>query len=321
VGHRAGAASATESGRLGNLQEGIIMGSAMGLPASPVVVGFDGSAAARSAVHYGAREALLRGCGLRIVHAFGWPVILPPFHAPYDQHDRGPRAAMLDLLTQTAQQVQADHPRLSVTTRLVDGSPGGVLVGVSRVAQLLVVGHRGLGGFSGLLLGSVAAQTAGHARCPVVVVRGDSPPDGAPVVLGTDGSSGANRAAEVAFAQAQLRDVDLILAHHQPAPRSPANAIAAAHPGFWAMVGDPAAGALGVGARYPDVKYRTEVLPGDSVASALIAFARHTSAGLLVVGSRGRGGFRGLVMGSTSRNLIEHAPCPVMVVPALHDVD
>ena len=85
-------------------------------------------------------------------------------------------------------------------------------------------------------------------------------------------------------------------------------------------MGDPAAGALGVGARYPDVKYRTEVVPGDSVASALITFARRTSAGLLVVGSRGLGGFRGLVMGSTSRNVIEHAPCPVMVVPAALDV-
>lgn len=287
----------------------------------PVVVGFDGSAAARAAVHYGAREALRRGCGLRIVHAFGWPVILPPFHAPYDQLVQGPRAAMLDLLAQTAHEVRADHPSLSVTTRLIDGSPGGVLVDVSRDAQLLVVGHRGLGGFAGLLVGSVAAQVSGHARCPVVVVRGEYPPDGAPVVLGTDGSPGANRAAEVAFAQAQLRTVELILAHHQPARRSSAGAIATVDPGFWVTVGDPAAGALGVGARYPDVKYRTEVAPGESVASALITFARRTSAGLLVVGSRGLGGFRGLVMGSTSRNLIEHAPCPVMVVPVVHVVD
>jgi nucleotide-binding universal stress UspA family protein len=286
----------------------------------PVVVGFDGSATARSAVHYSTREAQRRGCGLHIVHAFGWPVIGPPFHAPYDQHDQGPRAAMLNLLAQTAHEVRADRPSLSVTTRLIDGSSGGVLVDISREAQLLVVGHRGLGGFAGLLAGSVAAQAAAHARCPVVIVRGDPAPDGAPIVLGTDGSPGANRAAEIAFAQAQLRDVELILAHHQPARRSSAGAIVTGDPGFWATVGDPAAGALGVGARYPDVKYRTEVVPGESVASALVAFARRTSAGLLVVGSRGLGGFRGLVMGSTSRNVIEHASCPVMVVPAAHDV-
>jgi nucleotide-binding universal stress UspA family protein len=226
---------------------------------------------------------------------------------------------MLDLLTQTAQQARADHPSLSVTTRLIDGSPGGVLVDVSRDAELLVVGHRGLGGFTGLLAGSVAAQASAHARCPVVIVRGDAPCDDAPIMLGTDGSPGANRAAEVAFAQAQLLDVELILAHHQPGRGSSPGAIAAGDPGFWVTVGDPAAGGLGVGARYPDVKYRTEVVSGDSVAAALIALVGRTSAGLLVVGSRGLGGFRGLVMGSTSRNLIEHAPCPVMVVPAIHD--
>jgi nucleotide-binding universal stress UspA family protein len=288
---------------------------------TPVVVGFDGSATAQAAVHYGAREALRRGCGLRIVHALGWPVVLPPFRAPYDQHDQGPRAAMLDLLAQTAHQVHADLPGLSVTTRLIDGSPGAVLVDASREAQLLVVAHRGWGGFAGLLVGSVAAQIVGHTHCPVVVVRGDDPPEGAPVVLGTDGSSGANRAAEVAFALAQLRDVELILAHHQPARASSAATIATGNPAFWATVGDPEAGALGAGARYPDVKYRTEIVPGDTVASALITFARRTSAGLLVVGSRGRGGFRGLVTGSTPRNLIEHAPCPVLVVPPVHDGD
>jgi nucleotide-binding universal stress UspA family protein len=226
---------------------------------------------------------------------------------------------MLDLLAQTAHDVQADHHHLSVTTRLIDGSPGGVLIDASRDAQLLVLGHRGLGGFAGLLIGSVAAQTTGHARCPVVVVRGDDPPVGAPVVLGTDGSPQANRAAEVAFAQARLRDVELVLAHHQPAGKSSAGASVTGNPGFWATVGD--AGALGAGARYPDVKYRTEVVPGNSVASALTAFARRASAGLLVVGTRGLGGFRGLVMGSTSRALIEHASCPVMVVPAVHDSD
>jgi nucleotide-binding universal stress UspA family protein len=284
-----------------------------------VVVGFDGSATGRSAVHYAAQEAVRRGCDLWIVHAFGWQVLMPPFHGPHDAYDLGPREAARDLLAHIAHEVQVDHPRLSVTTRLVDGSPGAVLVDASREAGLVVVGHRGLGGFVGLLVGSVAAQTAAHAHCPVVVVRGDRPPGGAPVVLGTDGSSGANRAAEVAFAQAQLRDVELILAHHRSRRTSPAGAIATGSPGFWAMVGDPGAGAYGIGARYPDVKYRTEIVPGDSVAAALIAIARRTHAGLLVVGSRGRGGFRGLVMGSTSRELVEHAPCPVVVIPSVRD--
>jgi nucleotide-binding universal stress UspA family protein len=285
-----------------------------------VVVGFDGSASARSAVRYAAREAVRSSSDLWIVHAFGWQVLLPPFHAPYDEHDPGPRATALDLLAHTAREVQDDHPHLSVSTRLVDGSPGPVLVDATRDARLLVVGHRGLGGFVGLLVGSVAAHAAGHADCPVVVVRGDHPPDGAPIVLGTDGSPEANRAAEVAFAQAQLRDVELILAHHRSRRTSLAGASTTGSPGFWAAVGDPGAGAYGIGARYPDVHYRTEVVPGDSVAGALIGIARRTHAGLLVVGSRGRGGLRGLVTGSTSRELIEHAPCPVIVIPPVHGV-
>jgi nucleotide-binding universal stress UspA family protein len=137
-----------------------------------VIVGFDGSAPARVAVRYAADEALRRGCDLYLFHAFGWPLIYPPFGGGYDPHDRGPRVATQDLLAQTARDVEQEQPNLSVHTRLVDGSPGGVLVEASREAELLVVGHRGLGGFTGLLAGSVGIQAAGHALCPVVVVRG-----------------------------------------------------------------------------------------------------------------------------------------------------
>jgi nucleotide-binding universal stress UspA family protein len=76
------------------------------------------------------------------------------------------------------------------------------------------------------------------------------------------------------------------------------------------------AGVRGVAERYADVKWRVKVVHGDSAATALMAVAGGKEAGLLVVGSRGAGGFRAVVMGSTSRTLIEHAPCPVMVVPS-----
>ncbi|MEU4427442.1 universal stress protein [Actinoplanes sp. NPDC024001] len=283
---------------------------------APVIVGFDGSETARSAVHYGAREAQRRGSELRIMHVLGWPVILPPFHAPYDQHDQGPRAAMLDLLAKAAHEVQQEHAGLKVTTHLLDGSASAVLLDASRSAQLLVVGHRGAGGFPGLLTGSVATQVAGHAHCPVVIVHDDDHLTGdGPIVVGTDGSSGARQAAEAAFQQARLRDTELILAYQTPR-RSTAGAIATSTLPFWATVGDAAAGAHGAGARHPDVRYRTEVVSGDSAASALIALSARVEAGLLVVGSRGLGGFRGLVTGSTSRSLIDHAPCPLMVVPS-----
>lgn len=162
---------------------------------APVVAGFDGSAPARVAVRFAADEAVLRGGDLFLYHAFSWPLIYPPLVAESEPDPRGPRVAMLTLLTQTAREVERDHPGLSVHTRFVDGSPGGVLVAASQDAGLLVVGHRGLGGFTGLLAGSVGMQAAGHAGCPVVVVRGEAGPAGAPIVLGVDGSAGATRPA------------------------------------------------------------------------------------------------------------------------------
>lgn len=275
--------------------------------AAPVIVGFDGSAAAHDAVGYGAAEALLRGCELHLVHAFGWPLIYPPFGAGYDPHDHGPRAAMLDAVAQTARATERAHPGLSARSRIVDGSPGGVLVTASHDARLLVVGHRGAGGFAGLLAGSVGMQAAGHAHCPVVIVRGSSGPADAPVVLGVDGSPGARDAADAAFAHARRRGAEILVVHHQPAD---ADLQPPAEDRLAASVRD-------VADHYADVKWRTEGLRGgDSAATALMAAADERGAGLVVVGSRGIGGFRAMVMGSTSRTLIEHAPCPVMVVPA-----
>jgi nucleotide-binding universal stress UspA family protein len=285
---------------------------------APVIVGFDGSTAAYDAVGYGAGEAVLRGGELHLVHAFSWPLIYPPFGAKYDPHDHGPRSAMLDVMSRTARETGRAHSGLSVRSRIVDGSPGEVLVTASRDAELLVVGHRGAGGFAGLLAGSVGMQAAGHAHCPVVVVRGTSRSAAAPVVLGVDGSHGARAAADAAFAQARRQRTELLIVHHQPphAGRSEAEAAAAGHSSHPLAVDQFEASTRGVADRYRDVKWRTEVRGGHSAATALMAAADDCGAGLVVVGSRGVGGFRAMVMGSTSRTLIEHAPCPVTVVPS-----
>lgn len=99
---------------------------------APVIVGFDGSKSARAAVRYGADEAVLRDRELRLVYAFIWPLIYPPIGTEYDPHDRGARVATLNLLAVTARDVQQDHPQLSVSTRLLDGSPGGPGGGLRR---------------------------------------------------------------------------------------------------------------------------------------------------------------------------------------------
>jgi nucleotide-binding universal stress UspA family protein len=283
----------------------------------PVVAGFDGSAPAHVAVRFAANEAVLRGCDLFLYHAFSWPLIYPPLLAASEPQPHGPRVAMLTLLTQTARDVERDHPGLSVHTRIIDGSPGGVLVTASQEAGLLVVGHRGLGGFTGLLAGSVGMQAAGHAGCPVMVVRGEGGPAGAPIVLGVDGSAGARAAADAAFAQAHRRHVELLVVHHQ-APsisRAEAEVVAAGHGLHAPTVDEFAESVQGIAERYGDVQWQGTVVHGDSAATALMAAADAAGAGLLVVGSRGVGGFRAMVMGSTSRTLVEHAPCPVMVIP------
>jgi nucleotide-binding universal stress UspA family protein len=281
-----------------------------------VIVGVDGSKSARSAVRFGADEAMLRGCDLRLLHAFSWPLFYPPLGAEFDPHDRGLRVRMLTMLAESAHDVERDHPHLTVDTRLIDGSPGGVLVTASRDAELLVVGHRGLGGFIGLLAGSVGTQLAGYAHCPVVVVRDEVAPIDAPIVLGVDGSACARSAAEAAFAQAQRRGAELLVVYNRLpyASGAAAEAVAGGHlpP---SAVDEVQLSLRGVTERYGDVKFRVETMPGNSAAAALMDTARNAQAGLVVVGSRGIGGFRGLVMGSTSRSLIEHAPCPVLVVP------
>jgi len=288
---------------------------------APVIVGFDGSASALIAVRYGAEEALLRGCDLHLFHAFGWPLLHPPSGAEHDRAELGPRGAMLNLLAQTARNIE--RPRLSVHSHLVDGSPGGVLVAASHKADLLVVGHRGLGGFIGLLAGSVGVQVAGHANCPTVVVRGAAGLRKGPIVLGVDGSPGAYAAADAAFAQAYRRGSELLVVHRQPPSpgRVGARAVAAGHNPHLATVEAIARAVRGIADRYSAVSWSAEVRHGDSAPTALMAAAEEMRAGLLVVGKRGFGGFRAMILGSTSRTLIEHAPCPVMVVPpAVHPV-
>jgi nucleotide-binding universal stress UspA family protein len=290
-------------------------------PELPVIVGFDGSTAAYAAVRYGADEAWLRGCALQLVNAFSWPLLYPLFGAVDDPGEQNLRLRMLGLLAGNARELRRDRPGLSVATRTFDGSPGGVLIAASRDAALLVVGHRGMGGFAGLLAGSVGIQAAGHAHCPVLVVRGEAVSADAPVVLGVDGSPAAGSAADEAFAHAGRRAAELLAVHSVPRHSVPRHAVPAGAVPVGGRGGrepapdDFAAGLHAVADRHDEVSYRTEVIPGDSAATTLIAVAHRARAGLIVVGSRGVGGFRGLVMGSTSRALIEHAPCPVMVVP------
>lgn len=184
--------------------------------ARTVVVGIDGSESALEAVRWAAREADRRQVPLRLVNAFGWPDTRHIGDAGFGGGSREVllRSARKELAAAAAVADQA-APGMVVEQQLVVGFPVPVLQAEATRAQLVVLGHRGLGGFTGLLVGSVAVALAAHAACPVIVVRGsglDAPSEG-PVVVGVDGSPTSEAAIAFAFGAAAARGVPLVAVH------------------------------------------------------------------------------------------------------------
>jgi nucleotide-binding universal stress UspA family protein len=146
-----------------------------------IVVGVDGSETSREALRWAADEAVARGAELQVVHAWEVPTIgvgvgLTPGRrttaAPEGQQQEA-RQLVTDMVTQEL----TDHALRDIRPSVGRGSPASVLIDAARGADLLVVGSRGLGGFKGLLLGSVSTKMANHAPCPVVIVRPAAPQD------------------------------------------------------------------------------------------------------------------------------------------------
>jgi nucleotide-binding universal stress UspA family protein len=140
---------------------------------SVIVVGVDGSAAAARAIDWALDEARTHGDHVVLVHAWQHPVVTmrsiqaEPWPGVHHLDIEKVAAEALDAVTQAARKRAPDVP---IDFRLVEGHPSKVLVDASSVARLLVVGSRGLGGFKGLLLGSVSSACAHGARCPLVVI-------------------------------------------------------------------------------------------------------------------------------------------------------
>jgi nucleotide-binding universal stress UspA family protein len=211
----------------------------------------------------------------------------------------------------------AAAPGLQPELELVDGTPVETLVRESSEASLLVLGTRGLGGFAGLLVGSTSVALAGRTHCPLVVVRGsDDAGTGKPVVVGVDGTPVGESAIAFAFEQASAHGSELVAVHSWTDP-AVLNALAGgALMADYGMLEEQATVLLaerlaGWQEKYPDVRVTRHVVR-EHPTRTLLHFA--DGAQLVVVGSRGRGGFAGLVLGSTSQHLLHHAPCPVAVV-------
>ncbi|MGC1212371.1 MAG: universal stress protein [Micromonospora sp.] len=280
-----------------------------------ILVGYDGSADAKIALNWAMDEAGRSGRPVRLAYVFEWLTVagwVGPGVAPGIWPDERARREVEDLVHRAAEDAAADRPGLTVHGEVFDGPPALVLQERSDDAGMLVLGSRGHGGFAGLLAGSTAVSVAAHAHCPVVVVRDGQAATSGPVVVGVDGSESSQRALGFAVERAAQRDVPLrvVRVWEPPGERrvGPGFDLEEATATERAAVEDELAQWRET---FPDVPVEVRVTPGNP-AALLVEASREAQ--LVVVGSRGRGGLRGMVLGSVSQQLIHHAHCPVAVV-------
>ncbi|GAA1162383.1 universal stress protein [Ornithinicoccus hortensis] len=287
------------------------------MSARKVVVGYDGTPESVAALEWAAHEANRRGVDLHIGHADPYAAQTLPVY-PLEVGKTVLEAAH-ELLAQATRRAAKVLPEDRITSEAVVTSPASYLIELSEEAELVVTGSRGRGTLAAGLLGSVAYAVAAHARCPVVIVRGETlaPAPGRPVVVGVDRSESSDRAVDQAAAIAADQGVALRLV---TVAAQPAAAV-------WTSYGqlaqdlfreqhrmaDRMVGELSerVAQEHPGLTIESRVIEGDP-GVALANEGRGAS--LLVVGSRGRGGFRGMLLGSISHRVVHAASCPVMVV-------
>ncbi|MFI6596595.1 universal stress protein [Nonomuraea sp. NPDC050536] len=274
----------------------------------PIVVAVDGSEPATVAVHWAADDACRRGLPLRIVHVCEDFSLLP------DEALETQRNYCEGLVAAAADRARERAPGLQITTERTTGNVVEGLIAEAGEADCVVLGSRGLGGFTGLLVGSVGLGVAGHSPGPVVIVRGSAEAAHGEVVAGFDGSPAAEAALEYAFQQARARKARLrvMYAWRMPITGPYAFGMADTIRNIEQGEVEPARERLAPWpGKYPDVPVVEDVVCGHPAYALSNA---SESADLVVVGSRGLGGFASAVLGSVSHAVLHHAACPVAVV-------
>ncbi|WP_067461239.1 universal stress protein [Actinomadura macra] len=273
---------------------------------APITVGIDGSAHAWRALDWAADYAVRHRRPMLLVH--GSRALVHDGAIPEDALRRliAEREGMLDEARHYALKI---HPGLDVSTRLVPVDPGSALVAESDRAGLVAVGSRGLGGFEGLLFGSVGLYTAAHARCPVLVVPRPAPdPDDTPanVVVGIEGRHAEDALLDWAFTEAASRGARITALHAVGAEfAAPDRRVTEDMELSEALAG--------LGERFPDVEVK-HVVADSAPARALVEASEH--AALVVVGARHRHGPSGMALGRVNHAVLHHARSPVVLVPA-----
>ncbi|MEW2433261.1 universal stress protein [Streptomyces caniferus] len=280
----------------------------------PIVVGVESHAHHRLPLAWASDEADRRRLPLVVVHAHGMPTPAgAEGHLPSWQEWRhAARRAAENMLAEAVAFAEARHRGRSVTGLLAEGEPSWVLREQGKEAAMIVLGTDFLSARQELFTStSVALPVVAHARCPVVVVREweHALADAPFLVVGVDGSTASQAAVDFAFEEAALRRARLraIFVWHRPL-LGVLDEGAALHE-CRMMLHEALAGRQG---KHPDVDVHHEVVTGHPV-EVLVRESRHALA--LVTGTRGLGGFTGMVLGSVSQGALHHAQCPLIAVP------
>ena len=274
-----------------------------------IVAGTDGSTGAATALQWARDEAGVHGAAVTAVLA--WDYLNQHHPDGGDAFDPSYSDATADATL--AQWVDAALGNASdVEQRTICDLPVRALLEAGDAADLLVLGARGRGGFEGLLVGSVTDRVTQLATRPVCVVRAPAAVRSGRIVVGVDGSASSTAALRWAAAEAVARDADLDVVHAwrlAPLTAPPAVAItdfSMLEASGEAILDEALADPSLAGARAHGHLRR------GSAAQAVIGLA--SAASLVVVGTRGHGRVAGALLGSVSRQLLHHSPCPVVVV-------
>jgi nucleotide-binding universal stress UspA family protein len=283
-----------------------------------IVVGIDDSPAAKVAVQWAARDAELRNIPLTLVHAVSpdvstWLKTPLPAGVLRWQQDHGRR--LVDEGLKLVEEVAERSGPAGVNTEIVASAAVPTLIKLSKDAEMVVAGSQGSGRWPGRRLGSVSSGLLRHAHCPVAIVHEEdpstpSPPVHAPVLVGIDGSAASESATAIAFDEASRRQVELTALHawsdldvsewpgiDWPATQSMAEEVLAERLAGWQD-------------QYPDVRVTRTVVQAQP-ARQIVQQSENSQ--LVVVGSRGRGGFAGMLVGSVGETVAQMARVPVIV--------
>lgn len=282
----------------------------------PVVVGFDGSDGSDGALRWATEEAQLRGLSLDVVAVWDQPMVDVGMGAG-PVPDPALTQALESRAQATAAQGAARVTGVQVSAHAVPGPAASALVEYSREADLIVTGSHSKRGVAEILLGSTSAQIATHSTCPTIVVRPRTSTHGR-VAVAIDGSPQGQRALDFAFDEADRRGWILRVVHAWDVHVVGFDVDDTSYPegGILDEVKEAetrlsAEVLAGHRAQYPDVRIETHVDRGHADAVVLAASG---DCDLLVVGSRGHGGFASLLLGSVSHRVLHHAQCSVAVV-------